>query len=272
MLRQTLAEDGEFDLQPAALATQSQVLRVHTPEYVQGFLDGTLESSAMRRIGFPWSPGLVTRTLASAGGTLAAARQALVAGMAGTLAGGTHHAFRGEGSGFCVFNDLAIAIEDLRLHSRLRRFAVADFDVHQGDGTASIFANDLEVFTLSVHGRKNFPFRKQQSKTLDIELEDGILDDEYLKTIEAALAGVWQFSPDFILYQSGVDGLDSDRLGRLKLTVDGLRRRDEILLHEAWRRSVPITITLGGGYSNPIGPTVEAHSNTFRVASKVYTR
>ena len=257
-------------MREAPLATRAEVLRVHTAEYAEGFLAGSLPANSMRRIGFPWSPGLVQRTLASAGSTLHAARTALATGLAGTLAGGTHHAFRGEGSGFCVFNDLAIAIEDLRAQHAVKRFAVVDLDVHQGDGTAAIFSAEPKVFTFSVHGKKNFPFRKQQS-TLDVELEDGAEDDEYLNEVERGLANVWRFRPEFILYQSGVDGLQSDRLGRLKLTNDGLRRRDEMVIQEARQRGIPLVITLGGGYSEPIALTVAAHVNTFRIASRIFT-
>ena len=271
LLREKLNNDSGFELQEAPLAAREDVLRVHTVDYTDGFLTGNLETNVMRRIGFPWSPELVKRTLASAGSTLAAVHQALSFGISGSLAGGTHHAFRGEGSGFCVFNDLAIAIEHLRAHTQVRRVAVVDLDVHQGDGTASIFSGDDQVFTLSVHGRKNFPFRKQQSK-LDVELEDGTQDDEYLSKVEQSLAKVWLFEPQLVLYQSGVDGLKDDRLGRLALTTEGLRQRDELVIHGARSRGVALAITLGGGYSDPIESTVRAHSNTFRVASLICNR
>jgi len=266
-----LEADGAFALEEAPLATRGDILRVHTPDYTDGFLQGTLPSGVMRRIGFPWSPELVRRTLASAGSTLKAVATALASGMGGTLAGGTHHAFRDEGSGFCVFNDLAIAIEYLRAQHGLRRIAVIDLDVHQGDGTAAIFSGDRDVFTLSVHGRKNFPFRKQQS-TLDVELEDGTEDEEYLNHVQKGLAHIRQFEPEMILYQSGVDGLKSDRLGRLALTGEGLRERDEMVLNDAKRLGVPLAITLGGGYSEPLDLTVAAHANTFRAASQISNR
>jgi acetoin utilization deacetylase AcuC-like enzyme len=271
LLRETLAGDASFEMHEAPLATLDEVLRIHTPEYADGFLNGTLPAAVMRRIGFPWSQELVTRTLASAGGTLAAAREALQSGIGGTLAGGTHHAFRGEGSGFCVVNDLAIAIEDTRARTGLRRMAVIDLDVHQGDGTAAIFAEDDAVFTLSIHARRNFPFRKQRS-TLDIELEDGIGNDEYLKQVEHALPKVWALAPELVLYQAGVDGLRSDRLGRLALTPQGLRMRDELVIDGARQRRLPLAITIGGGYSEPIELTVEAHANTFRIASRIHSR
>jgi acetoin utilization deacetylase AcuC-like enzyme len=219
----------------------------------------------MRRIGFPWSEGLVRRTLASVGGTLAATREALNYGWGGTLAGGTHHAFRAEGAGFCVFNDIAVAVEWLRREQGLERIAVVDCDVHQGDGTAQIFSGDEGVFTLSLHGRKNFPFRKQTSR-LDIELEDGTGDDAYLAALQPALDAVFAFNPQFIFFQSGVDALASDRLGRLALTHNGLKRRDEVVLGSCREQHVPVAVTLGGGYSDPIEPTVEAHANTFRTA------
>jgi acetoin utilization deacetylase AcuC-like enzyme len=271
LLRELLTGVGTFELHEAPLATREEVLRVHTTEYTDGFLSGTLEPAVMRRIGFPWSPELVKRTLASAGSTLQAVRTALAAGMAGTLAGGTHHAFRAEGSGFCVFNDLAIAIQQVRACNGLRRAAVVDLDVHQGDGTASIFSEDAAVFTLSVHGQKNFPFRKQKS-CLDVELEDQTQDDEYLTKLKKALESVWKSAPELILYQSGVDGLKSDRLGRLGLTAEGLRQRDELVIEGAKRLGMPLAITLGGGYSEPIELTVAAHANTFRIASRIYNR
>jgi acetoin utilization deacetylase AcuC-like enzyme len=271
LLREMLSGDPAFELREAPLAFRENVLRVHTAEYFDGFLNGGLDAASMRRIGFPWSPELVTRTLASAGGTLQATRAALVSGIAGTLAGGTHHAFRGQGSGFCVLNDLAMAIEDTRARTPLRRIAVVDLDVHQGDGTAAIFAGDTGVFTLSMHGKRNFPFRKQESR-LDIELEDGTSDDEYLRLLDKALPSVWEFAPELVLYQSGVDGLKSDRLGRLALTPEGLRRRDELVMEGAKQRRLPLAITLGGGYSDPIELTVEAHANTFRLASRLYHR
>ena len=271
LLREILSSDAAFELTESALATRDDVLRVHTAEYTDGFLNGNLPPGVMRRIGFPWSPELVTRTMASAGSTLAAVQEALNSGLSGSLAGGTHHAFRNEGSGFCVFNDLAIAIEHVRAQTPLRRIAIVDLDVHQGDGTAAIFADDDEVFTLSVHGRKNFPFRKQQSK-LDVELEDGTEDREYLGKVAEALVDVWQFAPELILYQSGVDGLLTDRLGRLALTAEGLRQRDELVIGGAQNAGVPLAITLGGGYSHPLEPTVHAHANTFRVASQILNR
>jgi acetoin utilization deacetylase AcuC-like enzyme len=231
-------------------------------------LNGTLDRQVTRRIGFPWSPQLVERTLASAGGTLAATRTALENGFGGTLAGGTHHAFRAEGSGFCVFNDLAISIEWARANAGLTRFAVIDCDVHQGDGTAAIFQDDPSVFTLSLHGARNFPFRKQKS-TLDVELPDAAGDQTYLAALVPALRRVWEFQPRLVLFQSGVDGLLTDRLGRLRLTPNGLLQRDTLVISQTRDQGLPLVITLGGGYSEPVTHTVQAHAQTFQTAANI---
>jgi acetoin utilization deacetylase AcuC-like enzyme len=269
MLREELSCDGRFHLQPASLAERDAILRVHSADYVNGFLDGSLDPLVMRRIGFPWSRELVNRTLGSVGSTLLATEAALQSGFGGTLAGGTHHAYKNEGSGFCVFNDLAIAIASARTEGGVTRAAVIDLDVHQGDGTASIFEGDTGVFTLSLHGERNFPFRKQSS-TLDVPLPDGTGDEEYLLTLQNALGRIWEFDPQIVFFQSGVDGLATDRLGRLALTRAGLAKRDEIVIGQACRASLPLVITLGGGYSDPIQETVQAHAQTFRMAASVY--
>jgi acetoin utilization deacetylase AcuC-like enzyme len=268
LVRELLEPTEQFDLRPAPLADASTIERIHDPEYVRQFVDGNLPPVSMRRIGFPWSPQLVQRTLASVGGTLAASQQALSNGFSGTLAGGTHHAFRAEGSGYCVFNDIAVAIQQLRDNGHASRFAIIDLDVHQGDGTAQIFEDDSDVLTLSMHGRKNFPFRKQRSK-LDIELEDGTGDDEYLQQLSTALPSVLEFDPEFIFYQSGVDPLDTDRLGRLSVTMEGLRRRDKIVFDLVLKQDCPLVITLGGGYSDPIERTAQAHAQTFLAAVEI---
>ena len=262
LLRDELMQHAGFVFKPARLASLDDIKAAHDPVYVDAFCAGTLSEPAMRRIGFPWSQGLVTRTLASAGGTLAATREALSTGLGCTLAGGTHHAYAAEGSGFCVFNDIAIAIRRLLPEARV---AVIDLDVHQGDGTAQIFAEEPDVFTLSIHSRNNFPFRKQQS-VLDIELEDETGDSEYLDALDLALERIAEFEPKFLFYQSGVDGLAEDKLGRLSLTFDGLIQRDRRVFEFARAMRAPLVITLGGGYAEPIERTVEAHANTFREA------
>jgi len=256
-------------LEPSPPAGAAALELAHDAAYVQSILAGTAGDRVMRRIGFPWSPELVRRTLASVGGTLAASRDAMACGFGGNLAGGTHHAFRGEGSGFCVFNDLAVAILALRRDGLAARAAVVDLDVHQGDGTAAIFQDDPAVLTLSMHGEHNFPFRKQRSR-IDIALADGTGDDQYLSRLREVLPLVIAFRPDVVFYQSGVDGLAGDRLGRLSLTLQGLKERDRLVLENT--QGIPLVITLGGGYAEPIERTAEAHANTFRAALRVTPR
>lgn len=268
LLRDTLARDNVFQFEPAEFARAEVIELAHDPAYVAGFLGGTLDPAIMRRIGFPWSRELTRRTLASLGGTLAASEDALRTGFGGNLAGGTHHAFRTEGAGFCVFNDIAVAILALRRTHSVRRSAVVDLDVHQGDGTAAIFRDDPDVLTLSIHGRNNFPLRKQQSR-IDIDLPDGAGDAEYLAALESVLPRVFEFAPEIVFYQAGVDGLAADRLGRLALSLEGLERRDRLVLEMCRSRGVPAVITLGGGYAEPIEGTVGAHANTFRVAAEI---
>ena len=268
MLRELLSFESRFCFEPAPLASTDLIELVHDPAYVRSFLSGTLDSAAMRRIGFPWSEQLVQRTLASVGGTLAAAGEALASGWGGTLAGGTHHAFAGEGSGFCVFNDIAVAIAALRESGKITRAAVVDLDVHQGDGTAHIFRDDPDVLTLSIHCKNNFPLRKQQSK-IDVELPAETRDEEYLCALADVLPRVFQSAPEVIFYQSGVDGLASDVLGRLSLSPEGLEQRDRMVLSYARDEGIPVVITLGGGYSDPIRLTAEAHASTFRLAAEI---
>jgi acetoin utilization deacetylase AcuC-like enzyme len=260
---------GVYEFECAPFAPPETVMLAHTPEYVTQFLAGTLPPAAIRRIGFPWSDGLVRRTLASVGGTLQAADDAMDRGLGGNVAGGTHHAFRGEGSGFCVFNDIAVSILALRQRGWIRRAAVVDLDVHQGDGTAQIFRDDPDVLTLSLHGRNNFPFRKQESR-VDVALPDGAGDAEYLAALAGVLPRVFAFAPDIVFYQSGVDALATDRLGKLALTADGLLARDRLVLEGVYARRIPLVLTLGGGYSEPIQHTVAAHVNTYRLAADIF--
>ena len=264
MLRDLLSAEGEgtFEFVAAPAADPADIALVHEPAYVEAFMNGTLDAAAVRRIGFPWSEGLVRRTLASVGGTLAATREALDTGWGGTLAGGTHHAFPDAGAGFCVFNDFAVAIAMAGL-----RAAVIDLDVHQGDGTAVFFADDPDVFTLSLHGAHNFPFRKQRS-TLDVAFEDDTEDAEYLDGLAAALPRVVEFAPAIVFYQAGVDSLREDTLGRLKLTPGGLAQRDRIVFETIRSMGVPAVVTLGGGYADPIERTAEAHARTFVAAAR----
>lgn len=270
MVRRLLTESGRFELVEAPFAERKDIELAHDREFVEHFLAGTLPSDAMRRIGFPWSEGLVRRTLGSVGATLAASDEALRTGWGGSTSGGTHHAFRAMGSGFCVFNDLAVAICRLRESGRIRRAAVIDLDVHQGDGTAEIFHGDTNVLTTSVHCKVNFPFRKQQSD-IDIELEVGTDDEEYLRVLDHLLPQVIDFEPDIIFYQAGVDGLATDTLGKLSLREEGLLERDRRVMTMAAAHGILLVVTLGGGYSEPIELTARAHVNTYLTAAEVYT-
>jgi acetoin utilization deacetylase AcuC-like enzyme len=271
LLRKILEINGLFEIEPAPLVDLKTLELAHDPDYVQGFVQGTLPPTTMRRIGLPWSETLVQRALASVGGTLCAAMDALSNGCGGTLGGGTHHAFRSEGAGFCVFNDIAVAIQSLRKNGRVRRAAVIDLDVHQGDGTAEIFHRDSDVFTLSMHGQNNFPFRKKESR-IDVALPDKVEDAEYLRRLDEVMPEVFSFRPDIIFYQSGVDGLASDVLGRLCLTHQGLIERDRRVMLAAHAHGIPLVVTSGGGYSRPIELSAEAHANTYRTAWQVFVR
>jgi acetoin utilization deacetylase AcuC-like enzyme len=269
LVRDLLAADGQFEFEEAPPASPASIELVHDPAYVRSFLDGSVDPRTMRRIGFPWSPELVARTLASVGGTLCAAGDALRSGVGGNLAGGTHHAFPSEGAGFCVFNDIAIAIRSLLRSGGIRRAAVVDLDVHQGDGTALIFANEPRVLTVSLHGASNFPARKQRSG-IDVDLPDGAGDAVYLAALDRTLPRVFDFAPEIVFYQSGVDPLSSDTLGRLALTLEGLGRRDDRVFEGAQSRRIPVVVTLGGGYSEPISLTVQAHAQTYRAAARAF--
>jgi acetoin utilization deacetylase AcuC-like enzyme len=269
LLRSAIETQGQFRLETAPFADVATLELAHDAAYVRDFVQGQLPPSAMRRIGLPWSELLVKRALASVGGTLSAALDALSFGWGGTLGGGTHHALRAEGAGFCVFNDIAVAIRFLLASGKIRRAAVIDLDVHQGDGTAEILAGHPEVFTLSIHCQSNFPFRKQRS-TLDIGLPDATGDSEYLAQLDAALPKIFDFQPDIVFYQSGVDGLSTDVLGRLALTPQGLIERDRRVFLNARSRGVPLVLTSGGGYSRPIELSVAAHADTYRTAWEMY--
>lgn len=244
-------------------AEWDEIALAHSAEYVARLREGTLPVPAVRKLGFPWSEALVNRSRRSVGGTLAALRWALIHGAAGHMAGGTHHAFADRGEGFCVFNDLAIAIHVARRDYGVDRVAVIDLDVHQGDGTASLFRDDPRVFTLSLHGAKNYPFRKEQS-SLDVALDDGTGDAAYLEALDRALPAVAAFRPSLLLYQAGVDALAGDRLGRLALSHEGLRTRDARVFALAERLRVPLVVTLGGGYCRDIDASIEAHANVYR--------
>jgi acetoin utilization deacetylase AcuC-like enzyme len=239
---------------------------VHTPEYVWRFTRGELTPAEVRRIGFPWSEHLVERSYRAVGGTVAAARAALDDGIAVNLAGGTHHAFPDHGEGFCVFNDVAVAIRVLQRERRIARAAIVDLDVHQGNGTHAIFAGDASVYTFSMHGGRNYPFAKVPG-CLDIELPDGTGDDAYLAALAPALPRVLAAArADLVIYLAGADAHEGDRLGRLALTFDGLARRDALVLEACREVGLPVAITIAGGYGRDIADTVRVHLNTVCVA------
>ncbi len=250
-------------MEHAPRAEWDEIALAHAPEYIERLRGGTLPVPAVRKLGFPWSEALVNRSRRSVGGTLAALRWALIHGAAGHMAGGTHHAFADRGEGFCVLNDLAVSIHVARRDYAVGRVAVVDLDVHQGDGTAAMFRGDPEVLTLSLHGAKNYPFRKEQS-SIDVALDDGTGDAAYLEALDRALVAVEAHRPELVLYQAGVDALAGDRLGRLALSHAGLRARDARVFALAERVRAPIVVTLGGGYHRDIGATVEAHANVYR--------
>jgi acetoin utilization deacetylase AcuC-like enzyme len=257
----------------APMASEAELERVHTRAYVQRVLQGGLSAAEQREIGFPWSEQMVERSRRSAGATIAAAREALASqSIAANLAGGTHHAYADKGSGFCVFNDTAAAIRALQTEGVLERAAVVDLDVHQGNGTASIFAGDDSVFTLSLHGEKNFPFRKETS-TLDVALPDGTGDEAYLHALDHALEKMWaHFTPQILFYLAGADPYEHDRLGRLKLTQAGLTERDARVMQAALDRGVPVVVTMAGGYCETIADTVAIQFNTINTALAFHER
>lgn len=243
---------------------------VHTPDYARAYCDGTLDAKAQRRIGLPWSAALVKRTLTAVGGTVLAAKLALECGLACNTAGGTHHAFPSYGSGFCIFNDLAIASRLLQQLNLAQKILIIDLDVHQGDGTAYIFANDDRVFTFSMHCEANFPGKKQQSD-LDIPLPEGLDDDGYLQILARVLPDLLsQVRPDLILYDAGVDTHVSDRLGKLAMSDRGLYRREMMVLSSCVAAGYPVACVIGGGYDKNIQPLIYRHSLLHRAATEVY--
>ena len=248
-------------------ATLDDLLRVHNREYVTQVTDGTLPAIEQRRIGLPWSPAFVERAWRVVRGTSEAAEAALTRGVAMNLAGGTHHAFPHRGEGFCTFNDVAVAVRRLQSLKLVNRVAIIDLDVHQGNGTHACFSDDPSVYTFSMHGAKNFPFHKVPG-TLDIELPDGMVDDEYLDTLAAHLPSVIRDArPDLVMYLAGADPHEGDRLGRLKLTFDGLRRRDAMVLQACREIGIPVCVTIAGGYGRDVHDTVAVHLGTVAVAA-----
>jgi acetoin utilization deacetylase AcuC-like enzyme len=255
--------------QTPRLANQQEIQLVHEQDYVERFFNHQLTEKEIRRIGLrPWKEAIVERTLRLTGGALQALEQVLVYGhtMAGNMAGGTHHAFRKEGAGYCIFNDLAICAEQALLNSAVEKILILDLDVHQGDGTAKIFEGDERVFTVSLHGKNNFPFRKQTSDW-DVEFENDTGDKEYLTVLDEVLSKLSRQAFDLVFFQAGVDALDSDALGLLKLSREGLRKRNQRVF--AWREQMqlPMVIFMGGGYAKPIDDTVDAFTDLFLEAA-----
>jgi acetoin utilization deacetylase AcuC-like enzyme len=272
LLRDRLAQEvPALQLLRAEPASDGELALVHRPGYIQGIADGSVDPKILREIGFPWSQAMADRARRSVGATIAACRWALAEGLAANIAGGTHHAYADKGGGFCVFNDAAVATRLMQAeqgrHRRGLQVAIVDLDVHQGNGTAHIFRDDPTVFTLSLHGARNFPFRKEPSD-LDVNLPDGTGDDAYLQALERALEELAQrFDPQLVIYLAGADPHEGDRLGRLKLTWDGLEARDRRVFDWAWQRGLPLAFAMAGGYGRRIEDTVQVQVNTFAAAA-----
>jgi acetoin utilization deacetylase AcuC-like enzyme len=272
MLRETLVASGvlrEDEIYASPLATREDAVLAHSESYVDGIISGTIDPMIIKRIGFPWTEGLVARSFATVGGCVSAARSALENGISGNLAGGTHHAHRDAGEGYCVFNDIAVSFLRLKADGLIRKAAIIDLDVHQGNGNSSILGGRDDIFIFSMHGAKNYPFRKIPS-TLDLNLADGTGDAEYLALLREHLPSVLDFNPDIVFYQAGVDPLREDVLGKLSLTHDGLMERDRLVLDACRQRLIPVSISMGGGYANPIELTVQAHVGTYRVVREIF--
>ena len=266
LAEKTLTVEEIVEPEPASV---EDVRLVHTEDYVTRLIGGLLTAKEVRRLGLPWSKSLVRRSFLATAGTVCAARESLTAGVASNLAGGTHHAFPDRGEGFCVLNDVAVAIRVLQKEKLAERFLIVDCDVHQGNGTAFIFKDDDAVFTFSMHGAKNYPLHKERS-SLDLELPDRTSDREFLEVLGEALPRVFMHDPDIVFYLGGADPFEKDKLGRLNLSIKGLRERDEIVLRSARERQTPIVTTMSGGYALDINDTVEIHSNTIRAVKQIF--
>lgn len=273
LLPQQLLLEGiveENDFFPPDRADLRYIYAVHDKDYVDSLLNLTLDARAQRKIGFPLSAALIERELRIAQGTILGCEKAFETGISFNIAGGTHHAFTNRGEGFCMLNDQAIAANYLLQKKLAIKILIIDLDVHQGNGTAEIFQHNSNVFTFSVHGQTNYPFKKEVSD-LDIGLPNRTADDEYLKVINEYVPKlIDREKPDFIFYLSGVDILESDKLGNLSVSVEGCKRRDEIVLSNCEKFQIPVQVSMGGGYSPEIKTIIEAHTNTYRVAADLY--
>jgi acetoin utilization deacetylase AcuC-like enzyme len=274
-LRQALLASGEFresDFHLPPAVSDEELARAHDLDYIHRVSHGRLDDKAQKAIGFPWSTGMVERSRRSAGATLSACRAALEDGVAANLAGGTHHAFRDHGEGFCVFNDAAVAARAMQAEGLARRILIVDCDVHQGNGTASILAGDDSIFTFSIHGARNYPFDKEQSD-LDIELPDDCSDAAYLLRLEEGLHTAFDIAhPDLVIYLAGADPYQDDRLGRLGLSLTGLAERDRMVYGQCTTRHVPVAIAMAGGYARNIDDTVRIHCTTLLLAQALINR
>ncbi len=268
LLHEGTAENADF-FEPDT-ANIDDILAVHSKDYVDSLLNLSLDAKAIRKIGFPLSAELIERELRIAQGTILGCELALKHGVAFNIAGGTHHAFTDSGEAFCLLNDQAIAAKYLLNHNLATKILIVDLDVHQGNGTAEIFRNDFRVFTFSMHGKNNYPFKKEVSD-FDIPLNDGTTDSEFLAILSERLPQlITSENPDFIFYLAGVDILKSDKLGKLACTIEGAKERDKIVLSLCKNREIPVQVSMGGGYSPDIKTIIEAHANTFRVARQIF--
>ena len=272
LLREQLISQNilsEDELIESQLAERDQILLAHTAGYFDSFEKGTVDKSVIRMLGFPWSHELHLRSLASVGGALQSAEEAMKNGIGGNLAGGTHHAFADHGEGYCVFNDFAVVANFIQKKEPEKRIAIIDLDVHQGNGSSSILIGNKNVFILDMFEKNNYPFKKIPS-TIDVVLDDGIGDDEYLELLKVNLLKLLRYDPELVLYQAGVDTLKEDSLGRLSLTIEGLLERDRMVLSECRKRNISISLGLGGGYSKPISHTVDAYCGTYKAAKEIF--
>ncbi|MDC7994826.1 histone deacetylase family protein [Altibacter sp. HG106] len=273
LLHQQLLYEGtceETNFFTPGAPDETAVLAVHTKEYVRSLKELTLERRAARKIGFPLSEKLVSREFIITQGTVEGCSYALDHGIAMNIAGGTHHAYPDRGEAFCLFNDQAIGARWLLSHTAVKKIAIIDLDVHQGNGTAVIFQKEPAVFTFSMHGQSNYPFRKEVSDW-DIPLPNGTKDEEYLDTLKRALPKlIDRVKPDFIFYLSGVDILETDKLGKLSCTLHGCKARDQLVFEAVQKLGIPTQVSMGGGYSPEIKTIIEAHANTYRTVKGLY--
>lgn len=275
MLRERVSNMGNGfanELQVPRPVTDEEILRAHTPEYLQRIVSGTISPKEMRRIGFPWTERMVERSRRASGGTLEACKAALEDGLAANLAGGTHHAFAGRGEGYCIFNDSVIAARAVQSAGLAEKLLIIDTDVHQGNGTAAILRDDGSIFTFSIHGENNFPFHKERGD-LDLPLPDGADDGEFLPALEKGMEQALNASePEIAIYVSGADPFEGDRLGRLAVSKGGLAERDRLVLETCRGHNIPVAVTMAGGYAKDVEDTVDIHYRTVRRATELQAR